>query len=83
MFFKGLEKQNPRSGSRPGVEYSRIRRPLEEWAPLGYQRRLVAKPIPKIKAGNGRAADNGQHAAQDASGVVGVVVDAVAHVALQ
>mgnify|MGYP003580262150 CR=1 FL=1 len=50
---------------------------------MGYQRRLVAKPIPKIKAGNGRAADNGQHAAQDASGVVGVVVDAVGHVALQ
>jgi hypothetical protein len=43
----------------------------------------VAKPIPKIKAGNSLAAGNGQHWAQVATGVVGVVAGVFRHVALQ
>ena len=46
----GLKKQNPRSGSRPGVEKSLVGDPFFMGA-VWVSGAPVAKPIPKIKTG--------------------------------
>ncbi|GBH10017.1 Beta-lactamase class D [Pseudomonas syringae pv. actinidiae] len=43
--YRALKKQNPRSGSRPGVENSLVGVPLK-WAPDGYQARQWLNQYP-------------------------------------
>src|SRR5690606_18059842 len=63
----GRKKQNPRSGGRPGASRNCLVATLVSRAPVGYQARSAAKPIP-IKRTGGRPCATAERGAASTGG---------------